>query len=64
MIARVSRAAFRAAATAVLFTTSAAAQAPIPAAAVSGLPLRSIGPALMGGCICDVAVHPRDGRTT
>ncbi|MBK9409959.1 MAG: glycosyl hydrolase [Gemmatimonadetes bacterium] len=43
--------------------TTAAAQAPIPPAAVSGLPLRSIGPALMGGRIADVAVHPRDRHT-
>jgi photosystem II stability/assembly factor-like uncharacterized protein len=43
--------------------TTAAAQSPIPPAAVSGLPLRSIGPALMGGRIADVAVHPRDKHT-
>ncbi|MBK8059449.1 MAG: glycosyl hydrolase [Gemmatimonadetes bacterium] len=35
----------------------------MPPAAVSGLPLRSIGPALMGGRIADVAVHPRDRHT-
>ena len=29
----------------------------------SGRPLRSIGPALMGGRIADVAVHPRDRHT-
>lgn len=48
---------------ATLPATTAAAQAPIPPAAVSGLPLRSIGPALMGGRIADVAVHPRDRHT-
>ncbi len=48
---------------AMLPATTAAAQAPIPPAAVSGLPLRSIGPALMGGRIADVAVHPRDRHT-
>lgn len=63
MIARVPRAAVIVAATATLLTTSAAAQTPIPPAAVSGLPLRSIGPALMGGRISDVAVHPRDRHT-
>ncbi|MBK8647471.1 MAG: glycosyl hydrolase [Gemmatimonadetes bacterium] len=35
----------------------------MPPAVVSGLPLRSIGPALMGGRIADVAVHPRDRHT-
>ncbi|HEX4935718.1 MAG TPA: hypothetical protein VFV33_21205, partial [Gemmatimonadaceae bacterium] len=46
-----------------LLATKAAAQSPIPPAAVSGLPLRSIGPALMGGRIADLAVHPRDRHT-
>ncbi len=35
----------------------------IPASAASGLQLRPIGPALMGGRIADIAVHPRDART-
>lgn len=35
----------------------------VPAAAISGLPLRSIGPALMGGRIADIAVHPTDKST-
>ena len=37
--------------------------AAVPATAAEGLRLRSIGPALMGGRIADVAVHPRDPRT-
>jgi len=39
------------------------AQAPIPASAASGLAMRSIGPALMGGRIADLAVHPTDRST-
>lgn len=35
----------------------------IPASAVTGLPLRSIGPALMSGRIADIAVHPTDRST-
>jgi photosystem II stability/assembly factor-like uncharacterized protein len=39
------------------------AQSPIPATAAAGLTMRSIGPALMGGRIADVAVHPTDRST-
>ncbi len=46
-----------------LLATPCGAQSPIPPSAVSGLPLRSIGPGLMSGRIADVAVHPRDKRT-
>lgn len=35
----------------------------VPASAAASLPLRAIGPALMGGRIADVEVHPRDPRT-
>ncbi len=42
---------------------SLAAQAPIPPAAAAGLTMRSIGPALMGGRIADIAVHPTDRST-
>jgi len=31
--------------------------------AASGLKMRSIGPALMGGRIADIAVHPDNGNT-
>lgn len=34
-----------------------------PAAAAAALTLRSVGPALMGGRIADIAVHPRDRST-
>ncbi|WKW14353.1 VPS10 domain-containing protein [Pseudogemmatithrix spongiicola] len=37
--------------------------AAVPPAAASELPMRPIGPALMGGRIADVEVHPRDPRT-
>lgn len=42
-----------------------AADAPPPDAlkAVSGVPVRAIGPAVMGGRIADVAVHPTDRST-
>ncbi|MDH3734870.1 MAG: glycosyl hydrolase [Gemmatimonadota bacterium] len=30
---------------------------------LAGLPLRELGPALMGGRIADIAVHPQDGST-
>ena len=63
MIARASLVSVLVLSAAMLPATTAAAQAPIPPAAVSGLPLRSIGPALMGGRIADVAVHPRDRHT-
>jgi len=63
MIARASLVSVLVLSAATLPATTAAAQAPIPPAAVSGLPLRSIGPALMGGRIADVAVHPRDRHT-
>jgi photosystem II stability/assembly factor-like uncharacterized protein len=46
--------------------TSIAAQDPQPspvAAAANGLTLRSIGPAVMGGRIADVEVHPKDRST-
>ncbi|MBA3852785.1 MAG: hypothetical protein C0503_00130 [Gemmatimonas sp.] len=36
---------------------------PVPASAAAELPMRPIGPALMGGRIADLAVHPRDART-
>ncbi len=36
---------------------------PLPPAAAADLPMRPIGPALMGGRIADIAVHPRDPRT-
>lgn len=61
MIVRVPRIA--ALLVAVTTLLSAQAQAPIPPAAVSALPLRSIGPALMSGRIADVAVHPIDRLT-
>ncbi|MBX3174851.1 MAG: hypothetical protein KF709_10600 [Gemmatimonadaceae bacterium] len=35
----------------------------IPARAAESLPMRSVGPALMGGRIADIAVHPGDLRT-
>jgi photosystem II stability/assembly factor-like uncharacterized protein len=63
MIARASLVSVLVLSAVMLPATTAAAQAPIPPAAVSGLPLRSIGPALMGGRIADVAVHPRDRHT-
>lgn len=49
-------------------TASTPAQAtsqstPVPASAAADLPMRPIGPALMGGRIADVAVNPRDVRT-
>ena len=49
--------------------TPATAQPPQPpdpaliAEAARGLPLRGIGPALMGGRIADIAVHPGDPAT-
>lgn len=54
--------------TCVCLALAAAAHAQAPAAtdaikAVSGLPLRAIGPALMGGRIADLAVHPTDRST-
>ena len=63
MIARVPLTALLCAATSALVATPLAAQTPIPPAAVSGLPLRSVGPALMSGRISDVAIHPRDKHT-
>ena len=63
MIARASLVSVLVLWAATLPATTAAAQSPIPPAVVSGLPLRSIGPALMGGRIADVAVHPRDRHT-
>lgn len=42
---------------------SAAQPSAIPAAAATGLELRSIGPALMGGRIADIAIHPNDRHT-
>lgn len=51
---------------ALLGATSLAAQAPAApdlAAAADGLTLRSIGPAIMGGRISDVEVHPKDRST-
>ena len=56
----------RTAAILVLSAASLAAQAPEPAhiaAAANGLTLRSIGPAIMGGRIADVEVHPNDRST-
>lgn len=56
-----SRVVRRAAAALLLTATAASAQRPLePAAAGAALPLRSIGPAQMGGRIQDVEVHPRD----
>ena len=43
--------------------TVVAAEATSMAEAVSGLELRSIGPAIMGGRIADIAVDPRDSST-
>ena len=41
-----------------------AAQAPVDvASAARGLPFRGIGPALMGGRIADIDVHPQDSST-
>ena len=63
MLPRVSNLCAAIAAATTLAALPAAAQTPIPASAVSGLPLRSIGPGLMSGRIADVAVHPRDRHT-
>ncbi|HET9265038.1 MAG TPA: hypothetical protein VFO14_18450 [Vicinamibacterales bacterium] len=49
-----------------LCVASLAAQAPQPpaiAAAANGLTFRSVGPAIMGGRIADVEVHPKDPST-
>lgn len=35
----------------------------IPARAAESLPMRAVGPALMGGRIADIAIHPSDLRT-
>jgi photosystem II stability/assembly factor-like uncharacterized protein len=43
--------------------SSAFAQSQPSAETLSGLSLRSVGPALMGGRIADIAVHPRKGST-
>lgn len=48
-----------------LLTSSAlsAQSLTVPTSAAEGLQMRPIGPALMGGRIADLAVHPRDPRT-
>jgi len=45
------------------FAATSAAQTPDLAKASSALTLRSLGPALAGGRIADIAVHPTDPRT-
>ena len=44
-------------------STAFAADQDAIAEAASGMTLRSIGPALMGGRIADIAIHPYKGST-